>query len=76
VQRLAAAARRSRISLVQLINRHDTVSGSVKDYEFSRATVEHLWSCGRADAGRCTAHADWAQVTAGTEGLRSFDLTR
>jgi NTE family protein len=76
VQRLAAAARRSRISLVQLINRHDTVSGSVKDYEFSRATVEHLWACGRADASRCTAHAEWAQVTAGTEGLRSFDLTR
>jgi hypothetical protein len=61
---------------VQLINRHDTVSGSVKDYEFSRATVEHLWACGRADAGRCTAHAEWGRATEHHEGMRVFDFTR
>jgi NTE family protein len=76
VRRLRDAACPSEISLVHLINRHDTRSGSVKDYEFSRATVEHLWNAGLDDARRSTCHADWCHATERHEGMRVFDLTR
>ncbi len=75
-RRLAEASRARAISLVHLINRHDTRSGSVKDFEFSRSTVDHLWNAGRADARRSIAHADWRRATERHEGMQVFDLTR
>ncbi len=76
VKRLEAAARPSAISLVQLINRHDTGSSSVKDYEFSRATVNQLWAAGLSDVRHSVAHVDWSQATECHEGVQVFDLTR
>lgn len=76
VQRLAAASRPGSISLVQLINRHNTGSCSVKDYEFSRATVNQLWNAGLGDVRHCVAHVDWGAATGAHDGMRVFDLTR
>lgn len=76
VKRLEAAARPSEISLVQLINRHDTGSSSVKDHEFSRATVNQLWAAGLADVRRSVANVDWNKATESHEGVQVFDLTR
>ncbi len=76
VKRLATASRRCQVSLVHLINRHDTRSASVKDYEFSRATVDELWRCGLGDVVHSVHHADWGRATEHHEGLRVFDLTR
>ena len=76
VRELTAASRRCQVSLVHLINRHDTQSASVKDYEFSRATVQELWQAGRGDVEHTVAHGDWNRATEHHEGLRVFDLTR
>ncbi len=73
---LAQASLRTEISLVQLINRHDTRSSSFKDYEFSRATVNELWNAGRDDVRRTVSHPEWCRATQHHEGLREFDLTR
>jgi NTE family protein len=76
VMRLETASRRCEVSLVHLINRHDTRSASVKDYEFSRTTVDALWAAGHADALRTVGHADWGRATETHQGLRVFDLAR
>ena len=76
VRRLARASQHSEISLVQLINRHDTRSSSFKDYEFSRSTVNDLWNAGLADARRTVSHPEWCRATEHHEGMRVFDLTR
>jgi NTE family protein len=76
VQRLEAASRRSEVSLVQLINRHNTASGSVKDYEFSRATINQLWAAGLGDVRHSVEHVDWRKANEHHEGVRIFDLTR
>jgi len=73
---LASASEHSDISLVQLINRHDTRSSSFKDYEFSRATVNALWDAGALDVRRTVAHPEWCRATEHHEGMREFDLTR
>ena len=70
VQHLAAASRSSRVSLVHLINRHDTGSASVKDYEFSRTTVDALWQAGRDDVQRSAPR----DMTRPHEGLEVVDL--
>ncbi len=73
---LASASEHSEISLVQLINRHDTRSSSFKDYEFSRATVDDLWHAGIADVQHTVAHPEWCRATEHHAGMREFDLTR
>ena len=75
VAHLSAAARQNHVSLVHLINRHDTGSAGVKDYEFSRATVNELWAAGQADVQRSAAEADWDDALQPHEGLRVYDLT-
>lgn len=76
VQRLSASAQPSQISLVQLINRHDTRSSIAKDYDFSRATVRELWQAGMLDVHRCTAHHRWREASEHHDGMRVYDLTR
>ncbi len=76
VVQLTAAARQNHVSLVHLINRHDTGSAGVKDYEFSRATVDELWRAGHADVLRSAAEADWDDAEQPQQGLRVYDLTR
>ena len=49
VQKLAEVSQRGPLSLVHLVNRHDTGSSDFKDYEFSRATIDDLWRGGQYD---------------------------
>ena len=76
VLQLAAASRPSHVSLVHLINRHETGAAGVKDYEFSRASVDDLWQAGHADVLRSVAEADWDDALQPHEGMRVYDLTR
>jgi NTE family protein len=76
VRRLELASRDHSVSLVHLINRHDTRSSSVKDYEFSRATVDELWDAGKADMQQGAGRVDWQQAVERCDGMRVFDLTR
>jgi NTE family protein len=76
VQRLSAVSTRGAVTLVHFINRHNTRSVEVKDYEFSRATVTDLWDGGHNDVRRSIANPDWHRVTELAEGIRVFDLSR
>ena len=76
VKHLAGASRPSQVTLVHLINRHDSGSAGIKDYEFSRATIEELWRAGHADVERSAAKADWDEALRSHEGLHVVDLTR
>jgi NTE family protein len=74
VKKLEEASRRGRVSLIQLVNRHDTKSSDFKDYEFSRATVEELWSAGRGDARTVIERPDACRVADLGNGVRVFNL--
>jgi NTE family protein len=49
VKKLEEISRRGAVTVIHLINRHDTRSSDFKDYEFSRATVDALWRGGKDD---------------------------
>ena len=74
VQKLDEISRRGAMSLIHLVNRHDTKSSDFKDYEFSRATVDELWQAGRGDIERVLKHPDTCRVTEMGNGVRFFDL--
>ncbi len=75
VRKLEEVSRRGRLSLVHLVNRHDTKSSDFKDYEFSRATVEDLWQAreGRRRR-RCSSTRIPAVSPNWVNGVRVFDL--
>jgi NTE family protein len=74
VQKLEEISRRGAVSLIRLVNRHDTKSSDFKDYEFSRATVDELWRAGHGDIERVLKHPDTCRVTEMGNGVRFFDL--
>jgi NTE family protein len=74
VQMLVAVSRRGPLSLVHLVNRHDTQSRSFKDYEFSRATVSDLWRAGEDDIRHVIANPMACQVSDLGNGVRVFEL--
>ncbi|MGD0640305.1 MAG: DUF3734 domain-containing protein, partial [Roseiarcus sp.] len=74
VQRLRAVSQRGPLSLIRLVNRHDTASSDFKDYEFSRATVDDLWQGGRYDVQRVLKHPETCRLTDYGNGVRLFDL--
>jgi len=74
VQKLEEISRRGAVSLIHLVNRHDTKSSDFKDYEFSRATVDELWQAGRGDVQRVLTQPDTCRVTDLGNGVRIFDL--
>jgi NTE family protein len=74
VQKLEEISRRGAVSLIHLVNRHDTKSSDFKDYEFSRATVDELWQAGRGDVQRVLMQPDTCRVTDLGNGMRIFDL--
>jgi NTE family protein len=74
VKKLQELSRRGRLSLVHLINRHDTKSSDFKDYEFSRATVDELWQGGHQDVQRVITRPDSCRITDLGNGVRVFDL--
>jgi len=74
VKKLEEASRRGPMTLIHLVNRHDTESSDFKDYEFSRATVNDLWLAGHEDVQRVLERpASW-RVTELGNGVRVFDL--
>jgi NTE family protein len=74
VQKLAAVSQRGPLSLIHLVNRHDTGSTHFKDYEFSRAAVEDLWQGGQSDIEKMLSHPEDCHVTDYGNGVNAFDL--
>lgn len=74
VQQLEAISTRGALSLIRLVNRHDTKSSDFKDYEFSRATVDELWQAGRADVQGVLLQPEACRITELGNGIRMFDL--
>lgn len=74
VQTLAEISQRGPVSLVHLVNRHDTKSSDFKDYEFSRATVDELWQAGHDDVRRVVKDPGVCRITELGNGMRVFDL--
>jgi NTE family protein len=74
VKKLEEVSRRGPVSLIHLVNRHDTKSSDFKDYEFSRATVDELWRAGQADVQQVLKHPEVCTVTDLGNGVRIFDL--
>jgi NTE family protein len=74
VKKLEEVSRRGRLSVVHLVNRHDTKSSDFKDYEFSRATVNDLWQAGHDDVEKVIAHPDACRVAELGNDVRIFNL--
>lgn len=75
VRKLTAVSRRGALSLVRLVNRHNTQSSGFKDYKFSRATITDLWDCGHDDACRMIVRPDARTVTEIGNGCHIYELT-
>jgi NTE family protein len=76
VKMLEAAGRRGRIDIVHVINRRCSYTGSTKDYEFSRATVNDLWAAGLEDAKCIVSHPEWLIRTDLSDSVHVYDLVR
>jgi NTE family protein len=74
VKKLEEISHRGRLTLIHLVNRHDTKSCDFKDYEFSRATVEDLWLAGHDDVQKVLEHPEACRVSDLGNGVRIFDL--
>jgi NTE family protein len=55
VKKLAGACDERSWTIIRLINQRPSRSGAVKDYEFSRATIEEAWAAGLEDVRRSVA---------------------
>ncbi len=62
------------MDIVQLIYRPSEPEGSVKDYEFSRSSMENRWRQGLADAQAALRAAPWLAPMPKELGVRVFDL--
>jgi len=74
VRKLEHISRRGRLTVIRLVNRHDTKSSDFKDYEFSRATVNDLWLAGHDDVRRVLERPDTCRITDIGNGFRVLDL--
>jgi len=74
VKKLEEISHRGPLTLIHLVNRHDTKSSDFKDYEFSLATVNDLWLAGHDDVQRVLRHPETCQVTDLGNGVRVLDL--
>jgi NTE family protein len=57
-QKLAAATDDRTWIIIRLINKRPSRSGAVKDYEFSRTTIEEAWTAGLEDVRRSVSAWD------------------
>ena len=73
VQKLAEVSERDPLSIIHLVNRHDTASSDFKDCEFSRATVQELWREGYRDVNVLFAHPQDCRVTHYGNEVRVFE---
>ena len=62
------------VDIVHLIYRPLVPQGSVKDYQFSRRTMELRWEQGYRDGRATCAAAPWNREAAAAEPVRVFDL--
>jgi NTE family protein len=62
------------MDIVELIYRPQAAQGPSKDYEFSRATMEHRWKQGLSDAGVTLASAPWLVPAPPDVAVRTFDV--
>ena len=60
-QKLAAACVDRSWLIIRLINTRPSRSGLVKDFEFSRATIDEAWTAGLEDARRSISGRDQIQ---------------
>jgi len=74
VRKLEQVSHRGAMTVIRLVNRHDTKSSDFKDYEFSRATVNDLWLGGHDDARRALQRPDSCHITELGNGFRVLDL--
>ena len=63
-------------TIALLLHQRLTHSGPTKDYEFSRATVNDLWSAGLQDVRRGAARLESIQPEEVQAGVRLLDLTK
>lgn len=62
------------MDIVQLIYRPDEPQGSLKDFEFSRPTMELRWQQGLADAHANLQASPWLVPISSELGVRVFDV--
>jgi len=62
------------MDIVQLIYRPDEPQGSLKDFEFSRPTMELRWEQGLADARTTLEASPWLALPPSELGVRVFDV--
>ena len=62
------------MDIVQLIYRPDEPQGSLKDFEFSRPTMELRWRQGLADARTTLQASPWLAPMPSKLGVRVFDV--
>jgi NTE family protein len=74
VKKLEELSQRRPMTLIRLVNRHDTKSSDFKDYEFSRATVNDLWIGGNEDVRRVLESPRSCRITELGNSMRIFDL--
>jgi NTE family protein len=74
VRKLEEISHRGRLTLIRLVNRHDTKSSDFKDYEFSRSTVNDLWLGGHDDVRRVLENPDSCRITELGNGMRIFEV--
>jgi NTE family protein len=60
-EKLAAACDERAWVIIRLVNKRPSRSGMVKDYEFSRATIEEAWTAGLEDVRRSVS--GWDKVS-------------
>ena len=63
-------------NIVQLVYRSPTYEGQVKDYEFSRHTMEEHWRAGYREAKQTLAHPQVLTLPTGPSEVRVFDYLR
>ena len=63
------------IQVMHLINRREPHESYSKDYEFSRATVNHHWSTGAKDMELSLDHPMWAKRDVSQLGIVTYDCT-
>jgi NTE family protein len=74
VHTLRQAACQTTMDVVEIIYRPPVVQGSIKDFEFSRATMQDRWRQGHADARTSLAAEPWLQAAPAEVGVRTFDV--
>ena len=62
------------MDIVQLIYRPFEPQGALKDFEFSRGTMNARWEHGKADALTTLGAAPWLQPKSDETGVRVFDV--